>query len=58
MKKMLMWDETDKKYREVIDVKDIKQLQEKIHKDLDINALLRFHQIEFDSYFNELLEEE
>lgn len=54
--KMLMWDETDKKYKEVIDVKDIKQLQEKIHNDLNVNGLLRFFQIKFDNYFNEILE--
>ena len=56
--KMLMWDQTDKKYREVIDVKEIEKLRDKIHEELDCNDLFRFFQGQIDSYFNKLLEEE
>ena len=41
-----------------IPIKDIKELKEKIHWELDKNGIIRGYQIIIDGYFNKLLNKE
>ena len=50
MKEMLMWDKYDNKYRQVIDVEEIKEKLIKIINDKDQNKLVE--------WYNELIKEE
>lgn len=52
--KVIAKEYVDKNY---IHKNEVKQLKEKIHKELDINGITRAYQLIIDEYFDEVLED-